>query len=910
VIEPKDNYAVTADPMNEKKSKKIAPLGVTPMLAQYLEIKREHIGSLLFYRMGDFYELFFEDAIEAAHALDITLTKRGKHKNQDIPMCGVPFHAADTYLGRLIRKGFKVAICEQIEDPADARKRGGKSVVKRAVVRVITPGTVTEETLLEARRNNFLASVVEIQESVGMAWVDVSTGSFQTEALSLNQLGGALARVAPTEILVPDRVLETRNGCGDFASQLTDCRDRLTSIPSSRFDSANSEKRLAELYGVNSLDSYGSFSRAELAAAGALVDYLELTQLGKIPRLLPPKQWKNSETLEVDNATRINLELVRTVAGERKGSLLDIMDRTVTGGGSRLLATRLNAPPTDPNIIKERLESVDYFFESERQRLCIRNTLKSVPDIERSLSRLSVDRAGPRDLIAIRNALLATASIRAQLNKLDGKLTGLPTELEKNVTFLGCHDELVMLLTRALIDEPPMFAREGGFIKSGYDMELDRLRSLRDESRNLIVSLQQRYAEETGINSIKIKHNNVLGYFVEMTSMHANKMTEYPTFIHRQTLANATRFTTLELTELERDLGQAAAKSLALEQECFAHLSNEVINSYEAIFNAGTAISEIDLFSGLAELAIERRYVRPTVTGGLEFEIIDGRHPVVEALSTDGERFVSNNCEMKVANRLWLLTGPNMAGKSTFLRQNALITLMAQMGSFVPATSARIGVIDRLFSRVGAADDLARGRSTFMVEMVETAAILNQATARSLVILDEIGRGTATFDGLSIAWAAIEHLHEINGCRTLFATHYHELTSLQSKLDSLVCYTMKIKEWQEEIVFMHELVKGTADRSYGIHVAKIAGLPTEVVDRAKIILEVLEKGEKANSLRSLADDLPLFKDTLKDSNQGKELAESEVDKLLAQIQPDDLSPREALELIYRLKDMVKEFGLG
>ncbi|MBO92229.1 MAG: DNA mismatch repair protein MutS [Rhodospirillaceae bacterium] len=875
------------------------------MLAQYFEIKNRHNNYLLFYRMGDFYELFFDDAIMASDALDITLTKRGKQNDKDIPMCGVPVHAADVYLARLIRKGFKVAVCEQVEKPEEARKRGSKSVVKREVVRIVTPGTVTEESLLEATENNFLASLSFVQNDIGLAWVDISTGLFQTQKCGIEQLGAALSRILPTEILISDVVFQKFSEEKYIQSQLVDWKELFTPLAHSFFDSSNGGKRLQKIYGVSSLESFGPFSRAEVAAGGALVEYLNLTQQGKIPRLLLPQQWNAGEVLEIDSATRNNLELIRTIGGSRKGSLLKTIDKTLTSAGSRLLSNWMSAPPTNPVTINKRLDRITCFYENERLRRSLREIIKTVPDVERALSRLSADRAGPRDLIAIRNALSKTNVIKLELLCKDVGLAQIADEFKTHIQDLDGNGPLVDLLTSALADDPPILIRDGGYIASGFDAELDRLRSLKEESRSLIIALQQRYAEEMDINSIKIKHNNILGFFVEVTSLHSEKLMSHPTFIHRQTMANSGRFTTVELSELERDISQSAQKSLHIEEQCFNNLRNEVLVHHERILASAFALAEIDVFLSLSELAVEQRYVRPIITTGKDFEISDGRHPVVEVFCEAGEQFISNSCELKTENRLWLLTGPNMAGKSTFLRQNALIVLMAQMGSYVPASYAKIGVIDRLFSRVGAADDLARGRSTFMVEMVETASILNQATDRSFVILDEIGRGTATFDGLSIAWATVEHLHHVVRCRTLFATHYHELTNLSSTLEAMKCYSMKIKEWNDDIIFLHEVVEGVAHRSYGTHVAKLAGLPENVIQRAKIVLKELEESEKSSAIDSLAEDLPLFKNAVPEQSAEKEMDNKLKDYLL-DIKPDSLTPRDALEIVYELRALIDD----
>ena len=879
--------------------------GVTPMMAQYLEIKQAHPGCLLFYRMGDFYELFFEDAEQAAAALDIALTKRGQHLGQDIPMCGVPVHSADGYLSRLIRKGFKVAICEQMEDPAEAKKRGSKSVVRRDVVRVVTPGTITEDELLDARAHNYLAALAEAGGGLGLAWLDISTGVFQAQPVSPEGLAATLARLAPGELILADRLLEKPDTFETFGA----LKDRLTPLPAARFDSANGTKRLEETFEVKALDAFGAFSRAELAAAGALLDYVTLTQKGRLPRLLPPRRLALGAVMEIDAATRRNLELTEALSGGRAGSLLATIDRTVTGAGARLLATRLATPLTDPAAITRRHDMISHFLEAADLRGDLRARLRRCPDIERALSRLSLGRGGPRDLAAIRDALTVAGELRGLLQK-GGEA---PALLAEAVRDLGLHETLIGRLARALAPEPPMQARDGGAIAAGYDAALDELRALRDDSRKLIAGLQQKYAQASGVTSLKIKHNNVLGYFIEVTPTHADKIStegDSP-FIHRQTLASAKRFSTVELSELEQKIASAAERALSLELQLFQDLVGEVLERAEEIATAARALAELDVAAALAELAEGERWCRPKIDETTAFHITGGRHPVVEAAlaAAQESRFVANDCRLEDGDdgngRIWLVTGPNMAGKSTFLRQNALIAVLAQMGSYVPAAAAHIGVVDRLFSRVGAADDLARGRSTFMVEMVETAAILNQAGPRALVILDEIGRGTATFDGLSIAWACLEHLHEVNACRALFATHYHELTSLAAKLDSLACHSMRVKEWQGDVVFLHEVTAGAADRSYGIHVAKLAGLPKAAVARAETVLSSLEQGEQAGALTRLADDLPLFAATAAQAAE-PEARESAVEAALGEVNPDELSPRDALELLYRLKDLSKE----
>ncbi len=877
---------------------------ITPMMVQYLAVKAEHPDSLLFYRMGDFYELFFDDAVTAARTLDIALTKRGKHLGEDIPMCGVPVKSHETYLSRLIKSGHRVAVCEQTEDPAQAKKRGPKAVVRREVLRVITRGTITEDTLLDARRHNFLAALAEVRGVPGLAWIDVSTGDFHAQALSSADVAAVLARLTPGEMLVPETLLDKPQ----FTEVLSDWQEVLTPLPGSRFDSENGRKRLQALFQVAALDAFGDFSRPELAAAGALVDYIELTQKGRLPRLSPPRQVASGAVMEIDAATRRNLELVETLAGERKGSLLSVVDRTVTGAGARLLAQRLGAPLTDPTAIDERLDTVQFFADTERLTGEVRALLTRCPDVERALSRLSLGRGGPRDLSAMRDGLALTAELRHLLTT-DG-VGGLPAGIAACCDNLGRHHETVDHLTRALAAELPVHARDGGFIAAGYSPRLDDLRVLSSESRRHIAGLQARYAGETDVSSLKIKHNNVLGYFVEVPSKQADKVPHgaEDLFIHRQTMAGAMRFTTVELGDLEGRIAKASDQALALETKLFETLVGEVVDRSEAIAAAARAMATLDVASALALLAVERRYARPVVDSSDAFEVENGRHPVVEAAleAAHESAFVANHCRLEGDERLWLLTGPNMAGKSTFLRQNALIAILAQAGSYVPADAARIGAVDRLFSRVGAADDLARGRSTFMVEMVETATILNQAGPRALVILDEIGRGTATFDGLSIAWAVVEHLAEINRCRALFATHYHELTHLAAKLDCLACHTMRVKEWQDDVVFLHEVAPGAADRSYGIHVGQMAGLPPAVISRAEQVLESLEQGDQSSAATRLAEDLPLFAALSAPPCLPQPSGPSRLEAALGTLNLDEISPREALDELYRLKTLATD----
>ncbi len=874
---------------------------VTPMMAQYLEIKQAHSGALLFYRMGDFYEMFFDDAVAAAAALDIALTKRGKHNDEDIPMCGVPVHAAEGYLLTLIRKGFRVAVCEQMESPAEAKKRGSKSVVKRDVVRLVTPGTLTEESLLEARSHNYLAAFSEVRDKSALAWVDISTGSFHVMALPLVRLGPELARLSPSELLIPEpdssryRYLET-----EFALSLTE-------LSRASFDSTGAEKRICALFGVKSLDAFGTFDRAEVSAMGALIDYLEITQKGKLPLLRPPVAEAQAQAVQIDAATRRNLELTHALSGGRAGSLLAVMDRTVTAGGARLLERRISSPSRISETITGRLGAVEYALTAPRFADDTRTRLRNVPDLERALSRLALDRGGPRDLAAIRNGLSEANSLHGRLDPMD-----LPDLLRGALSDLKGHDEIIGLLDQALVADPPLITRDGGFIAPGHHADLDEARKLRDEGRGVIAGMQQQFIADTGINSLKIKHNNVLGYFIETTATHAEKMLSAPfseTFIHRQTTANQVRFTTVELSGLETRILNAGNHAVELEKQMFETLRQSVLGAAVQIAAASAALAEIDVTCALADLARSENWVKPKVDNSRAFAIEGGRHPVVEqALARQsGAPFVANDCTLSADKgaAIWLLTGPNMAGKSTFLRQNALIALIAQMGSYVPAASAHIGLVSQLFSRVGASDDLARGRSTFMVEMVETAAILNQADDRALVILDEIGRGTATYDGLSIAWATLEHLHDVNRARALFATHYHEMTALSAKLDGVENATVAVKEWEGEVIFLHEVRKGAADRSYGVQVAQLAGLPASVIARARVVLDALEKGEREGGAtrKTLIDDLPLFSAVPVPPPQT--IKTSALESMMEQVMPDELSPRDALELIYKLKEAAK-----
>ena len=857
--------------------------GLTPMMKQYLEIKEEYFEEILFYRMGDFYEMFFNDAKVASSVLDITLTKRGQWNNNDIPMCGIPFHSSESYLSKLISNGYRVAVCEQINEIENDVKKN-KGPMKRKVVRVITPGTVLEENFFDDNPNNFLCSWNEVSGRHSISWVDLSTGIFCVQKIDINQSNAfetALERLSPRELIMPLKMKEQKphyfRGCVTFQAD-------------SLFQSDACEERLKKFYKTKSLDAFGEFSRSCISTAGAILGYVNLTQKGKLPLLKKIKQWKNIDVMEIDIFSRKSLELLKTQTGEKNGSFFNAINQTLTSGGARLLLERLNGPSLDKLEINKRLDTVSNFVSENLLRKKVRDVLKLIPDIERSLTRLQFDRGGPRDLISIKTGCEKAYEISKLIS--DHDFTFPEKELNEISSNLTIDTSFIKELDLAISESPPLFARDGNFIKKGFSNDLDEIKLIRDNSKEKILSLQAKYINQTGVQSLKIKFNNVLGYHLEVRKNHETKLLEQEEFIHRQGTAQASRFTTAELVSIESKLTDARSKSLNIELEIYESLVKNCLQRSEKLLSIFQGISSLDVAIGFAELAHKWNYSRPEISNERIFNVVAGRHPVIEQILNKEKdaSFISNNCNLS-DQKIWLITGPNMGGKSTFLRQNAIINIMAQMGSFVPAEKATIGISDRIFSRVGSGDDLSRGQSTFMVEMIETASILNHATEKSFVILDEIGRGTSTWDGLSLAWSIIEKLHNDINCKTLFATHYHELTILEKSLKKLSLKTLEAKEYNDEIIFLYNLVNGSANKSYGLEVAKLAGVPFDVIKRAKDILKNLESDYKID------DKLPLFNE-----REEKEVV-NKISKKLTEIVPDSISPIQALEILYELKKL-------
>ncbi|WP_379923102.1 DNA mismatch repair protein MutS [Erythrobacter sp. R86502] len=864
---------------------------LTPMMAQYLALREEAGDAMLFYRMGDFFELFFEDARQAAQILDIALTTRGEHEGLPIPMCGVPVHSSEGYLARLIKAGCRVAIAEQVETPGEAKARAkregtpsSKALVGRAIVRLVTAGTLTEEALLEPRRANVLVALADLRGTIGIASCDVSTGAMVLEECAADQFGAALARLSPSEVVVSE----------DWAHGPDDAIFR----PRTTFASDAGADRLMAAHGVATLDAFGDFSRAMLAAAGGLIAYLGHVGRGRLPLLLPPVSRAGAAGMAMDAATRASLEILESTTGGRAGSLIGAIDRCVTGAGSRLLAEDLSAPLLDAARIEARLGLVQFWRDRPIERAQLREALRSIADLGRALGRVVAGRGSPRDLGQLRDGLGEAMRLHHWLRAAQDR----PPLLDSVLADLTGHGALTDGLTRALVASPPTERSGGGYIADGYDAALDELRAASGDARRAIAAMEARYRDETGIATLKIRHNGVLGYFIEVAARHADRlMAPDSGFTHRQTMKDAVRFNSVKLHAEAARIAEAGGHALATEEAHFEKLVAEVVAAREAIAATAAALARIDVAAGNAERASEADWCRPQISEDAALTITGGRHPVVEAaLAKAGERFVANDCHLLREDRLWLIGGPNMGGKSTFLRQNALIVLLAQAGCFVPASAAQIGLVDRLFSRVGAADNLARGRSTFMVEMVETAAILAQATPRSFVILDEVGRGTSTYDGLALAWAVAEAVHSQIECRCLFATHYHELARLAETCEALSLHHVRAREWKGDLVLLHELADGPADRSYGLAVARLAGVPEPVVARARAVLEKLEATRTATGgIAAGLGDLPLFAALAAEPVPAS--AEQKLADALRAADIDALTPREALDLLYEWK---------
>lgn len=858
----------------------ITPSTTTPMMQQYLTIKAQYADCLLLYRMGDFYELFFDDAKIVASILDIALTKRGKYEGEDIPMCGIPHHAYEYYIEKLILSGYKIAICEQMESPEEARKRGGRSVVKREVVRIITPGTIVEDTLLDSKKANFLCSLVAAEGRLAISWVDISTGDFNVSLINGNFLASELARIHPSEIIVPEKLIKDEKA----KAILSEYRNKISLRANNLFDYNRSQDLLFKLFNIKSLEGIGNFSKTEVIALGSLLEYINYTQKSALPKINLPKKIISQSFMQIDPATRVNLEIERDRANTKKHSLLAVLDRTNTSVGGRLLAHHLSSPLCDSIIINQRLDNVEYFVNNKEARLKLKEMLKYFPDLERTLARVYSRRAVPKDLGVIRDALKVSLSV---VDYCSFSCEGLTPDLISAAANLSNLDHLLAVLESALFDELPANFKDNHFIKAGYHQDLDNLKSLYISSNSKIEELKLKYQQITQIPNLKITRNNVIGYFIEVTPSHVKKV-ENDFFIHKQTLTTSVRFTTEELKQLEIDLISAEERIYNIEQDVFEQISQLIVENGDKLSLLSHSIAKFDVAVALSDIAVEQNYVRPEIDDSAAIEIIGGRHPVVEMNIT--EDFTPNDLNLDTNSNIWLITGPNMAGKSTFLRQNALIAIMAQIGSFVPAQRARIGVIDRVFSRIGAGDDISRGQSTFFIEMAETAMILNNATMKSLVILDELGRGTSTDDGFSIAYAVIEDIHNQVKCRTLFATHFHELTVLEEQLPCLSCHTVKVAEHDGNIIFLHEVIKGTADMSYGIYVAELAGVPKRVINRANQLLDNI-------SPKPMPVPVIITNKT--------EVSSPLIDRI-KELDIDSMTPRDSFDVLYQLKKMVSQ----
>ncbi len=798
----------------------------TPMMRQYNEIKRQHKDALLFFRMGDFYELFFEDAKVASKVLGITLTSRSKGDGA-VPMAGVPHHAVESYIRRLIKAGYKVAICDQLQNPDEA-----KGVVDRGVTRIITPGTVTEDALLEDKSNNYLMAILETNTLLGLSWMDLSTGRFEVEDIRKERLLDEFARLNPSELLMPEETV--RNNTALIERIQAEYHGMITSRPDWEFSKDSAYRVLLEHFGTSSLEGFGCEEVGPaIGAAGAVIQYLKETQKTSLKHIVKIQKYQTDNRVLIDKSTQQSLELTQTMRTyEREGSLLSVIDQTKTPMGARLMREHIISPLRVPSKIRYRQLGVYELFEKSELRREIRNLLNNVYDIERISTKISCGRANARDLVSLKQSLSKLPALKERLSFF---MSDILISIEQQLDTL---EEAQSLINTAIVPEPPHTIKDGGIIREGYDATLDELRYISKNGKSWIANFEAEEIARTGINSLKVGYNKVFGYYIEVTNTHKDNIP--PIYIRKQTLKNAERFITPELKDYEAKVLTADERAKDLEYDLFLQIREQVGTFTSRIQRTSEEIALIDVLSTLATVAEENRYIMPEITDGLELKIVDGRHPVLDR-KLAGESFVPNDINLD-GNRdnIMIITGPNMAGKSTYIRQVAILVLMAQMGSFIPAKEAVIGVVDRIFTRVGASDELSRGQSTFMVEMNETANILNNATERSLIILDEVGRGTSTFDGVSIAWAITEYIHQHVRARTLFATHYHELTELALLFPEIKNYNIAVREWGDEIIFLRKIVEGGTDKSYGIHVARLAGIPKEVIQRARVILNNLE----------------------------------------------------------------------
>ncbi len=871
----------------------------TPMIQQYLDVKFENLDCLILFRMGDFYELFFDDAIKASRSLGIALTKRGKIAEEEISMCGVPHHALETYLNKLIEEGYKVAICDQLETPEEAKKRGGyKAVVDRKVTRIITPGTIIEESLITVNAPNYLMSVVATKNQAAICYADLSTSEISVISVPESEILNELSRIQPKEVLLS----ESMRG-GEVASNIHKLGYRISYQVDSFFALTKCQKIIADFYNIASIQAIGSLSENQISSIGSVIEYLSLTQKQNVPKLPLPKIISYDEFMGIDIATRRNLEITSKLNGQSKGSLLSTIDHTITKAGGRLLYKFLSAPLTNIEVINYRLKITEFFYSNLILVENIRILLKKTGDIERCLTRITMNRSLPRDLLSIKHTLSTALQIKGELINHFG--LDIPPHIEDIIRPLSGNEELYDLIDQSIIETAPNSLAEGGIIKCEYHPKIHELYNLINNSKLYLENLKTIYQKETNIENLKIIHNNVLGLFIEITSRNSNKITDAK-FIHRQTTANTVRYSTPELQKLESEIVNARMLAVSLEKEIFIQICQQVIDKAYFLRELADSLKMLDIFCNFAFIAHEYNYSKPELTDDISFEVIGGRHAVVEnSLKSNSKAFVSNDCLLYEDRRIWLITGPNMSGKSTFLRQNAIITILAQIGSFVPANSAKIGVVDKIFSRIGSGDDLIKGQSTFMVEMLETSAILAQATKNSLIILDEVGRGTSTYDGVAIAWSVLEYVHNKIKCRCLFATHYHELTNMSNFLHGLKNYTIAIQELGNSILFLHHIIEGAADKSYGIHVAQLAGLPQEVITRANEILLKFEKtsnNQNKNILKTQTNNFSLFDFNAKEE---KNIKHSKLEEEISKIEPDQISPKEALEIVYKLKKLLE-----